>query len=124
MSKRNIFFRVTLTKSITFREFCIIFPLQLDFTEDITIDAIKEKLFNFYGLNDIDLEFINNHLHRENNLKIISKPTSKKKYIIKNLKILVNEILLDLKNEKTEFILFGNVKRINKIFFNNKHFTV
>jgi len=63
-------------------------------------------------------------LQGENNLKIISKPTSKKKYIIKNLKILVNEILHDLKNEKSEFILFGNVKRINKIFFNNKHFTV
>lgn len=109
-------------KSITFRQYCLIFPLQQDFTEDITIDEIKEKLFEYYGLNEIDLENFTNHLYGENNLKIASNQNSRKKTILKNLKNLVNEIILELKNEKTDFVFFGDVKRINKIFFSSEEY--
>jgi len=119
INKRNIFFRITLRRSITFRELCIIFPLHLDFTEDITIDEIKEKLFDYYGLNEIDLENFVNYLHTENNLKTASNHNSRKKTILKNLKILLNEILQELKNESNEFVFFGNAKKINKIFFSS-----
>lgn len=114
ISKRNIFFRIITSKPISFRGFSVIFPLQLDFTEDISIDEIKDKLFDFYGLNEIDLENITNHLQGENN----SKTSSRKKLINKKLKILVNEIILELKYENNDFIIFEDNKRIQKVFFN------
>jgi len=109
-------------KPITFREYCVIFPLQLDFTEDITIDEIKEKLFDYYGLYEVDLENFTNYLYAENSCKIASNPHSRKKLILKNLKNLVNEIMLEFKSEKTDFVFFGDVRRINNIFFNGEDF--
>lgn len=100
----------------------MIFPLQLDFTEDITIDEIKEKLFDYYGLNEVDLENFTNHLYGENSIKFPLNPNSRKKMILKNLKSLVNEIISELEKEKNEFVLFGDVKKINKIFFLNEDY--
>lgn len=94
--------------------------MHINFTEDITIDEIKEKLFDYYRLNDFEFENSSKNLHGENKIKAISNTNSKKKLIIKNLKILVNDLLVELNNEKNNFIFFGDVKRINKIFFNNE----
>lgn len=75
------------------------------------MDEIKEKLFDYYRLNDIEVENLRN-VNETNG----GNNKSRKFIIGKNIKKLVSDILADLKKEKTDFIIFDEIRKIDKIF--------
>ena len=109
-SKRNIFFRINLTKSITFRSFCLIFPVSFIFTEEVSIDEIKSKLFEYYKLNEENINSGNDLNNFTNRIKAVGK----------NIKKFVSEIMKEIEEEKFEFNIIGDIKKLNKIFISEE----
>ncbi len=88
-----------------------------NFSEDLTIEEIKDKLFEYYSL--VDLE-------RENNMNNVSgivsqKNLVRKKLIRKRIKKFVYELIQDLNDNKAENIIFGDIRKINNLFFHEEN---